>query len=111
MYKYFAGKGEEADINDYTQSLEDLFIAYEGKLSENAYTRCIPWIAKALEKKMDPESRTRLLVMMGQCFQHTGQTEKAKQSFNQAFQISLQVENKRLMMQFQQMIKQSLDKL
>ena len=111
MDNYFAGKGEEADINDYTQSLEDLFIAYEGKLSENAYTRCIPWIAKALEKKMDPESRTRLLVMMGQCFQHTGQTEKAKQSFNQAFQISLQVENKRLMMQFQQMIKQSLDKL
>lgn len=111
MDKYFAGKGEETDINDYTQSLEDLFIAYEGKLSENAYTRCIPWIAKALEKKMDPESRTRLLVMMGQCFQHTGQIDKAKQSFNQAFQISLQVENKRLMMQFQQMIKQSLDKL
>ncbi|KIO44296.1 MULTISPECIES: thioredoxin family protein [Sanguibacteroides] len=111
MNKYFAGKGDQADVNDYTQPLEDLFTAYEGKLSENAYSKCIPWIGKALEKKMDSGLRTRLLIMMGQCFQHTGQTDKAKQSFNQAFLTSTQIENKMMMKQLQQVIKQSLENL
>ena len=52
MDKYFAGKGEETDINDYTQSLEDLFTAYEGKLSENAYSRNVfPGSGKLLKRK------------------------------------------------------------
>lgn len=111
MDKYFAGKGDQADLNDYTQPLEDLFRAYEGKLSENAYSKCIPWIGKALEKEMSAQLRTRLLVMMGQCFQHTRQIDKAKQSFNQAFLISAQIENEMQRIQLQQIIKQSLDNL
>lgn len=86
-------------------------MAYEGKLSENAYSKSIPWIAKALEKEMAPDLRTRLLIMMGQCFQYTGQSDKAKQSFNQAFLTSAQIENKMMMAQLQKMIQQSLDNL
>lgn len=111
MDKYFAGKGEQTDLNDYTQPLEDLFIVYQGKLSENAYAKCIPWIAKALEKEMDAELRTRLLVMIGQCFQNTGNNDRAKQSFNQAYLVSAQIENVNVMKQLQQVIQQSLQGL
>jgi thiol:disulfide interchange protein len=106
MDKYLAGKGDQADLEDYTQPLEDLSVAYNGKLSPTAYTKSLEWITKALEKDMSPELRTRLLIMMAQCFQNTDNAEKAKQCYNQAYLVSAGIENKRQMLYFQQMIQQ-----
>lgn len=111
MDKYLAGKGEQAELEDYTQPLEDLSVAYNGKLSQAAYTKSLDWITKALEKEMSPELRTRLLVMMGQCFQNTDKVEQAKQCYNQAYLVSAGIENKRQMLRMQQMIQQCMEGL
>lgn len=111
MDKYLAGKGEQADLGDYTQPLEDLSVAFHGKLSQAAYRKSLDWITKALEKEMSPELRTRLLVMMGQCFQNTDKVEQAKQCYNQAYLVSAGIENKRQMLRMQQMIQQCMEGL
>ena len=72
MDAYFAGKGDKTDFNDYTQPLQDIAVVYEGKLSENAYRKCITWIAKALTfENVNAANRTRLLMMMGDCLKNT----------------------------------------
>lgn len=111
MDKYLAGKGEQTELEDYTQPLEDLSIAYNGKLSQAAYTKSLEWITKVLEKEMSSELRTRLLIMMGQCFQNTDNVEKAKQCYNQAYLVSAGIENKRQMLHMQQMIQQCMEGL
>lgn len=110
MDKYFEGKGEQADLNDYTQPLEDMAMVYAGKIPPLGYQRSIPWIGKALEKNPGPELRTRLLIMLGQCLENTGQPEKAKQSYNQAFLESAQIPDPMAMSQLQQAIRGLLDK-
>ena len=111
MDKYLAGLGEQATLEDYTQPLEDLSVAYNGGLSKPAYVKSIVWITKALEKDMTPDLRTRLLIMMGQCFQNTDNREKAKQCYNQAFLVSAEISNKMQMKQIQETIQQSLQGL
>ena len=112
MDAYFAGKGDKTELNDYFQPLQDIAVVYEGKLSENAYRRCINWIAKALTfDNVGASNRTRLLMMMGDCLKNTGDNAKAKQSYNQAFLASAQIENKMEMQQLQQGIQQSLQGL
>lgn len=111
MDKYFAGKGKDVELSDYTQPLEDLAVAYEGNLPEEAYPRCIAWIGAALEMEAShtPETRTRLLVMMAQCFQHTDNATKAKQCYNQAFLESAQIGHPGERQQMQQAIQQGLE--
>lgn len=111
MDKYFAGKGDQVSLGDYTQAMEDLASVYEGKLSQRAYAKCIPWISNALTLNMDIESRTRLLIMLGDCLKKTDNRGKAKQAYNQAFLASVQMEDKVMMQQFQQMIQQNLQGL
>ena len=60
---------------------------------------------------MPVETRARLLMMMGDCLKNTGNTAKAKQSYNQAFIVSAEIENKMMMKQLQQVIQQSLQGL
>lgn len=113
MEKYFTGKGKDIELQDYTQALEDLAIAYDGRMPEEAYSRCIPWIGKALEMKerSNPGLRTRLLVMLGQCYQHADNPTKAKQCLNQAFLESAQIENPAEKQGLQQAIRQTLEML
>ncbi len=112
MDTYLDGKGDKAELNDYFQPLQDIAVVYEGKLSENAYRRCINWIAKALTfDNVGASNRTRLLMMMGDCLKNTGDNAKAKQSYNQAFLASAQIKNKMEMQQLQQAIQQSLQGL
>lgn len=113
MNKYFDGKENEVLLSDYTQPLQELALVYQGNMPEEAYPQCIPWIGKALEIRegQTPELRTRLLVMMGQCFQHTANAAKAKQCYNQAFLESAQISNERTRVQIQQMVQQALQEL
>lgn len=91
--RYFAGAGNNLTVNDYTQPIEDLYTLYQGKISEKAQHKCIIWIGKALEKEMGPNLRIRLLIMLGECYQGTGDRVKAKQSYNQAFLLTPQIED------------------
>lgn len=111
MDAYFIGKGDSTALNDYTQPLQDLAVVYEGNMSENAYRKCTNWIAKALTFDMPADTRTRLLMMMGDCLKNTGEPAKAKQSYNQAFIVSAEIENKMMMQQLQQAIQESLQGL
>lgn len=111
MNAYFAGKEDLVEFEDYSQPLEDLATVYEGKMSPNAYNKCITWIARALEFEIPVETRTQLLMMMGDCLKNTGNKEKAKQSYNQAFLASAGIEDKVLMKQLQQIIQETLQSL
>ena len=112
MDTYLTGKGDKVELNDYFQPLQDIASVYEGKLSENTYRKCIHWIAKALTfDNVGASNRTRLLMMMGECLKNTGDNTKAKQSYNQAFLASAQIENKMEMQQLQQIIQQALQGL
>lgn len=111
MNQYFAGKGEQVSLSDYTQPLQELALVYQGDMPEEVYPKCIPWIGKALDigEGQTPELRTRLLVMMGQCFQHTNNLAKAKQCYNQAFLESAAIPGEMVRLQIQQMIQQALE--
>lgn len=96
---------------DYTQPLQDLLPCTRGKCLKTLTGNGIDWIAKALTYEMVVPTRVRLLMMMGDCLKNTGETAKAKQSYNQAFIASAGIENKAEMKQLQQMIQQSLQGL
>lgn len=105
---YFTGVGDSLSVNDYTQPIEDLYTLYQGKISEKAQRKCIAWIGAALEKEMNIQLRVRLLLMLGECYQGTGEPVKAKQSYNQAFLLTPQIEDADYRKHLQQMIQGKL---
>ncbi|MEG0795766.1 MAG: thioredoxin family protein [Odoribacter sp.] len=111
MDKYLAGLGAEASVNDYSQVLEDLYVASETKLSEAGFQKSIVWIGQALEKDMSESVRVRLLVMLSDCYVGTGLREKAKQALNQAFLVSVRIENKGEQKQMQDIVKAKLEQI
>lgn len=111
MDKYFAGLGQEASVNDYTQALEDLYVVNQGKLSETGYRKSIDWIGRALEKDMNESIRVRLMIMLSDCYVGTGEREKGKQTLNKAYLVTVGIENKEMQKQLQDMVKQKLEQI
>lgn len=111
MDQYFAGVGDSLSVNDYTQPLEDLYRVSQGKMSTKAQQKSITWISRALKMDMPVQLRTRLLMILGECYAGTGEREKAKQSYNQAFLMSAQMEDKEMMKQVQGLIQHKLQTL
>ncbi|MDE5610733.1 MAG: thioredoxin, partial [Odoribacter sp.] len=111
MDKYFAGAGKSLGINDYTQPIEDLYSIYQGNLPDQARPLVIKWINNTLNMKMAPQLRTRLLMLLAENLQKTGDTTKAKQSLNQAFIVSAEIEEPALKVQLQNMIRENLENL
>lgn len=108
MDAYFAAMGNSLSVNDYTQPLEDLYRVNQGKLSQSAQQKCIIWITKALHQEVPAELNTRLLIMLGECYTGTGEREKAKQSYNQAFLTSARIADPLMLKKMQGMIQQKL---
>ncbi|WP_255301857.1 thioredoxin fold domain-containing protein [Butyricimonas sp. Marseille-P3923] len=111
MNQYFSGAEKALTVNDYTQPIEDLYTVYRGNLPEGANEKVIAWLDKALQYEMAAQLRTRLLYMLGDCFNAMGNLEKAKQSLNQAFVVSSGIEDVELMKQLQNMIQEKLREL
>lgn len=111
MDKYFEGLGPDATVNDYTQALEDLYTVNQGQLQESASRKSIEWIGKALEKDMSESVRVRLLIMLSDCYVGINMNEKAKQSLNQAFLVTVRLENKEMQKQLQEMVKAKLEQI
>ncbi|MFR7809268.1 MAG: hypothetical protein ACLU4N_08335 [Butyricimonas faecihominis] len=107
--RLFWGKGEATELADYTQPLQDLATVYEGKMSENAYGKCIDWIAKALTYEMVVPPCTFTYDDRRLPEEHV----KPRRQNNPITKHSLPVpiENKAEMKQLQQMIQQSLQGL
>lgn len=111
MDAYFEAVGDSLSVNDYTQPLEDLYRVNQGKLSLPAQQKCIVWITNALHQEVPAELHTRLLIMLGECYTGTGEREKAKQSYNQAFLTSARIADPMMMKKMQGMIQQKLQAL
>ena len=111
MDKYFAGADKALNINDYTQPIEDLYAIYQGNLPDQARPFVIRWLNRTLGMNMAPQLRTRLLMLLSENLQKTGDTTKAKQSLNQAFIVSAEIEEPALKVQLQNMIRESLENL
>lgn len=111
MDAYFAALGDSVTVNDYTQPLEDLYRRSQGKLSVLAQQKAIVWLTGALQKEMEPEMRTRLLIMLGDCYVGTEERDKAKQSYNQAFLTSARMTDPEMQVKLQNTIKHKLQVL
>lgn len=111
MDAYFAAMGDNLSVNDYTQPLEDLYRVNQGKLSQQAQQKCIVWINKALGQEMPADIHTRLLIILGECYAGTGDRDKAKQSYNQAFLISAQIADPMMIKRMQGTIQHKLQAL
>ena len=111
MDAYFKAVGDSLTVEDYTQPLENLYQVNQGKLSVFAQQKAIVWLTAALYKEMPAEGRTRLLIMLGDCYGGTGDREKAKQSYNQAFLTSARITDPGMMAKMQGTIKHKLQVL
>ncbi len=111
MDKYFAGAGKALNINDYTQPIEDLYGIYQGNLPDNARPLLMPWLERALTFDMTAQLRARLLMLLAENQQKTGDTAKAKQSLNQAFIVSAGIQEEAVKVQLQNMIRENLNNL
>lgn len=109
--RYFEAVGDSLSVGDYTQPLLEMYTVNQGKMSANAQRKAIEWCSKALEKEMTAAMRTRLLIIMGECYQGTGDRTKAKQALNQAFLISAQIQDEIERLGMQQAIRQNLENL
>lgn len=111
MDAYFTALGDSLSVEDYTQPLEDLYRVNQGKLSASAQQKVIGWLNSALQKEAPEELRTRLLIMLGECYAGTGEKEKAKQSYQQAFLTSAQITDPLMLKKIQEMIRHKLQTL
>lgn len=111
MDAYFAAMGDNLSVNDYTQPLEDLYRVNQGKLSLQAQQKCIVWINTALQQDVPAELHTRLLIILGECYAGTGDREKAKQSYNQAFLTSAKIADPTMIKRIQGTIQHKLQGL
>lgn len=111
MDKYFAGAGKALNVNDYTQPIEDLYGLYQGNVPDNARPMLIQWLERALTLDMAAQLRARLLMLLAENQQKTGDSAKAKQSLNQAFIVCAGIQEEALKVQLQNMIRENLNNL
>ena len=111
MDKYFAGAGKALSINDYTQPIEDLYGIYQGNPPDNARPMLIQWLDRALTFDMTAQLRARLLMLLAENQQKTGDSAKAKQSLNQAFIVCAGIPEEAVKVQLQNMIREKLNDL
>lgn len=111
MDAYFAALGDSVTVDDYTQSLEELYRVSRGKLSVPAQQKAIVWLTGALQQEMEAEMHTRLLIMLGDCYAGTEESEKAKQSYNQAFLSAARMTDPEMKARLQNTIKHKLQAL
>lgn len=111
MDKYFAGAGKALNINDYTQTIEDLYGIYQGNPPDTARPMLVQWLDRALTFDMTAQLRTRLLMLLAENQQKTGDSAKAKQSLNQAFIVSAGIPEEAMKVQLQDMIREKLNDL
>lgn len=111
MDKYFAGAGKALSINDYTQPIEDLYGIYQGNPPDNTRPMLIQWLDRALTFDMTAQLRARLLMLLAENQQKTGDSAKAKQSLNQAFIVCAGIPEEAVKVQLQNMIREKLNDL
>lgn len=111
MDKYFAGAGKALSINDYTQPIEDLYGIYQGNPPDNARPMLIQWLDRALTFDITAQLRARLLMLLAENQQKTGDSAKAKQSLNQAFIVCAGIPEEAVKVQLQNMIREKLNDL
>lgn len=111
MDKYLKGLDTDVTVNDYSSALEDLYVAYQGVLPEECYTKSIEWIGMALELSMSESVRVKMLVMLSDCYVGLSNRDKAKQSLNQAFLVTARLTNPDEKAYLQSTIKEKLQTL
>lgn len=102
---------EKPQAKDYMMAVETLFNGLKGKLEKDGYEKSLLWLDKALKFELDINTQTGIVMTMGDCFYGLSNQKKAKESYNQAYLLTLKMKNTQNAMQFQQMIKTKLSQL
>ena len=102
---------EKPQPNDYAMAVETLFNGLKGKLSKEGYEKCLVWLDIALKFDIPENMQVGMVMTVGDCFWALGNKEKAKESYNQAYMLTLKSKNQQFVIQMQQVLKQKLSQL
>ena len=105
MDTYFARLGEGVGYRDYLGAVDALYEALGEKLTIEVAKHGAVWLQNALKFPVKPDEQMRGLIMLGDCFKTTGEKEKAKKSYEQAYVVSLQFNNPALSASVQDYVK------
>ena len=97
--------------NDYAMVVETLFNGLKGKLPKEGYEKSLQWLDAALKGKIPDEMQVGIVMTVGDCFLGLKDQIKAKESYNQAYLLSLKLRNQQYAVQLQQVLKQKLSQL
>lgn len=101
---HFALLDDMVDANDYERAAVDLFTAMQGKLSKPAFIKCADWLIKAKSFNIKEPKKAQYLCMLADCYLGMDNKMKAKECYNEAFILAMQIGDQRM----QVMIKSSL---
>lgn len=90
---YFERMGENGGAKEYQDAVMHLMTPTRGRLNEIAAKECLVWLDKLLVGEQEPMKQIQWLSIAGDCFLRLSNKTEAKSVYNQAYMISLQVNN------------------
>ncbi|MCR9012519.1 thioredoxin family protein [Gabonibacter chumensis] len=85
--------GEDAGPNEYYGTVMNLMGPTRGKITKNAAEQCIQWLQKLLGYKLGPDNQGQVITTMGDCYLILKDKEKAKECYNQAYLLAIQLKS------------------
>ena len=98
-------------VDDYAMAVETLFNGLKGNLNKEGYEKSLLWLNDALKCDVNLNTQAGIVMTMGDCFLGLENRQKAKESYNQAYMLTLKMDDKRYAIQIQKRLKQKLIQL
>lgn len=97
LQREFLGKmGDFASLEEYKDAALTLMLTVGKKLKPEAAQQSLVWLDKALSFEVSILQKVILVGAMGDCYLLVNNQDKAKECFNQAYLLSLQLSDPRL---------------
>lgn len=97
--------------NDYAAAIEGLYNGMNEKIDPTAARAILDWGAKAADMKPLVQAFAPLKMVIGDAQKTLGETEKAREMYNEAFKMMMESGNQELIQMLQPQIKKRLDDL
>ena len=101
----------DVQYNDYASAIEGIYNGMNEKIDEPAARAILDWGAKAAEMKPLVQAFAPLKMVMGDAHKTLGDSDKAKEVYNEAFKMMMESGNQQLIQMLQPQIKRRLDDL
>lgn len=96
--------GDLAGKDDYMNVVMDLLLKTNDKLTRESARQALVWLDKLISFPMEVSEKTIYISAMGDCYLTLANKAKAKECYNQAYLMSLQVQDPQLQAYYQQKV-------